>query len=143
MFLLRTSRFTIPATRARAAAPFRVCQPFSTLPRLFSGSDYGSGEHNKEKNLESASHDKEHPGPAAPSTGGKSSSSSSSKKSNDKSVESGSESSSSSSEGAQPKILSESPPKENEQSDDVKSHNKEVKARVEGTYKSKEKDTHS
>jgi len=39
--------------------------------------------------------------------------------------------------------LSESPPKENEQSDDVKSHNKEVKARVEGTYKSKEKDTHS
>lgn len=143
MFLLRTSRFTIPATRARAAAPFRVSQPFSTLPRLFSGSDYGSGEHNKEKNLESASHDKEHPGPAAPSTGGKSSSSSSSsKKSNDKSVESGSESSSSS-EGAQPKILSESPPKENEQSDDVKSHNKEVKARVEGTYKSKEKDTHS
>lgn len=141
MFLLRTSRFTIPATRARAAAPFRVSQPFSTLPRLFSGSDYGSGEHNKEKNLESASHDKEHPGPAAPSTGGKSSSSSS-KKSNDKSVESGSESSSSS-EGAQPKILSESPPKENEQSDDVKSHNKEVKARVEGTYKSKEKDTHS
>lgn len=143
MFLLRTSRFTIPATRARAAAPFRVCQPFSTLPRLFSGSDYGSGEHNKEKNLESASHDKEHPGPAAPSTGGKSSSSSrsSSNKSNDKSVESGSESSSS--EGAQPKILSESPPKENEQSDDVKSHNKEVKARVEGTYKSKEKDTHS
>lgn len=140
MFLLRTSRFTILATRARAAAPFRVCQPFSTLPRLFSGSDYGSGEHNKEKNLESASHDKEHPGPAAPSTGGKSSSSS--KKSNDKSVESGSESSSSS-EGAQPKILSESPPKENEQSDDVKSHNKEVKARVEGTYKSKEKDTHS
>lgn len=140
MFLLRTSRFTIPATRARAAAPFRVSQPFSTLPRLFSGSDYGSGEHNKEKNLESASHDKEHPGPAAPSTGGKSSSSS--KKSNDKSVESGSESSSSS-EGAQPKILSESPPKENEQSDDVKSHNKEVKARVEGTYKSKEKDTHS
>lgn len=139
MFLLRTSRFTIPATRARAAAPFRVSQPFSTLPRLFSGSDYGSGEHNKEKNLESASHDKEHPGPAAPSTGGKSSSS---KKSNDKSVESGSESSSSS-EGAQPKILSESPPKENEQSDDVKSHNKEVKARVEGTYKSKEKDTHS
>lgn len=138
MFLLRTSRFTIPATRARAAAPFRVSQPFSTLPRLFSGSDYGSGEHNKEKNLESASHDKEHPGPAAPSTGGKSSS----KKSNDKSVESGSESSSSS-EGAQPKILSESPPKENEQSDDVKSHNKEVKARVEGTYKSKEKDTHS
>lgn len=143
MFLLRTSRFTIPATRARAAAPFRVSQPFSTLPRLFSGSDYGSGEHNKEKNLESASHDKEHPGPAAPSTGGKSSSSSSSKTSNDKSVESGSESSSSSSEGAQPKILSESPPKENEQSDDVKSHNKEVKARVEGTYKSKEKDTHS
>lgn len=142
MFLLRTSRFTIPATRARAAAPFRVSQPFSTLPRLFSGSDYGSGEHNKEKNLESASHDKEHPGPAAPSTGGKSSSSSSSKKSNDESVESGSESSSSS-EGAQPKILSESPPKENEQSDDVKSHNKEVKARVEGTYKSKEKDTHS
>lgn len=141
MFLLRTSRFTIPATRARAAAPFRVSQPFSTLPRLFSGSDYGSGEHNKEKNLESASHDKEHPGPAAPSTGGKSSSSSS-KKSNDKNVESGSESSSSS-EGAQPKILSESPPKENEQSDDVKSHNKEVKARVEGTYKSKEKDTHS
>lgn len=141
MFLLRTSRFTIPATRAQAAAPFRVSQPFSTLPRLFSGSDYGSGEHNKEKNLESASHDKEHPGPAAPSTGGKSSSSSS-KKSNDKSVESGSESSSSS-EGAQPKILSESPPKENEQSDDVKSHNKEVKARVEGTYKSKEKDTHS
>lgn len=141
MFLLRTSRFTIPATRARAAAPFRVSQPFSTLPRLFSGSDYGSGEHNKEKNLESASHDKEHPGPAAPSTGGKSSSSSS-KKSNEKSVESGSESSSSS-EGAQPKILSESPPKENEQSDDVKSHNKEVKARVEGTYKSKEKDTHS
>lgn len=140
MFLLRTSRLTIPATRARAAAPFRVSQPFSTLPRLFSGSDYGSGEHNKEKNLESASHDKEHPGPAAPSTGGKSSSSS--KKSNDKSVESGSESSSSS-EGAQPKILSESPPKENEQSDDVKSHNKEVKARVEGTYKSKEKDTHS
>lgn len=140
MFLLRTSRFTIPATRARAAAPFRVSQPFSTLPRLFSGSDYGSGEHNKEKNLESASHDKEHPGPAAPSTGGNSSSSS--KKSNDKSVESGSESSSSS-EGAQPKILSESPPKENEQSDDVKSHNKEVKARVEGTYKSKEKDTHS
>ncbi|KAL9535427.1 hypothetical protein SMMN14_01762 [Sphaerulina musiva] len=139
MFLLRTPRFTIPATRARAAAPFRVSQPFSTLPRLFSGSDYGSGEHNKEKNLESASHDKEHPGPAAPSTGGKSSSSS--KKSNDKSVESGSESSSS--EGAQPKILSESPPKENEQSDDVKSHNKEVKARVEGTYKSKEKDTHS
>lgn len=139
MFLLRTSRFTIPATRARAAAPFRVSQPFSTLPRLFSGSDYGSGEHNKEKNLESASHDKEHPGPAAPSTGGKSSSSS--KKSNDKSVESGSESSSS--EGAQPKILSESPPKENEQSDDVKSHNKEVKARVEGTYQSKEKDTHS
>lgn len=141
MFLLRTSRFTISATRARAAAPFRVSQPFSTLPRLFSGSDYGSGEHNKEKNLESASHDKEHPGPAAPSTGGKSSSSSS-KTSNDKSVESGSESSSSS-EGAQPKILSESPPKENEQSDDVKSHNKEVKARVEGTYKSKEKDTHS
>lgn len=140
MFLLRTSRLTIPATRARAAAPFHVSQPFSTLPRLFSGSDYGSGEHNKEKNLESASHDKEHPGPAAPSTGGKSSSSS--KKSNDKSVESGSESSSSS-EGAQPKILSESPPKENEQSDDVKSHNKEVKARVEGTYKSKEKDTHS
>lgn len=139
MFLLRTSRLTIPATRARAAAPFHVCQPFSTLPRLFSGSDYGSGEHNKEKNLESASHDKEHPGPAAPSTGGKSSSS---KTSNDKSVESGSESSSSS-EGAQPKILSESPPKENEQSDDVKSHNKEVKARVEGTYKSKEKDTHS
>lgn len=142
MLFLRTSRFTIPATRARAAAPFRVSQPFSTLPRLFSGSDYGSGEHNKEKNLESASHDKEHPGPAAPSTGGKSSSSSS-KKSNDKSVESGSESSSSSSEGAQPKILSESPPQENEQSDDVKSHNKEVKARVEGTYKSKEKDTHS
>lgn len=113
MFLLRTARqqprFMAPAsTRAPALV---------SISRRFASSDYGSGEHNDLKRSKS---EQEHPGPAPPSTGDKGSSAS---KSGEKKSGDGSQ--------PQPKILNASPPKEGEQSEDVKKHNEEMKQRAE------------
>lgn len=118
MFLLRTvrqqPRFVAAATSTRV--------PAATISRRFASGDYGSGEHNDLKRSKS---DHEHPGPPPPSTGDKGSSKGASQqKSND------SGSSQTTSNGAKPKILSASPPKEGEEPPEVAKHNEEIRKRA-------------
>lgn len=118
MFLLRTARqqprFVAAATSTRV--------PAASISRRFASGDYGSGEHNDLKRSKS---DHEHPGPPPPSTGDKGSSKGASQqKSND------SGSSQTTSNGAKPKILSASPPKEGEEPPEVAKHNEEIRKRA-------------
>ncbi|KXT10893.1 hypothetical protein AC579_9863 [Pseudocercospora musae] len=114
LFLRTTARSTTALRLAVTSRP-----QFSTFTPRYTSSDYGSGQHNSEPN--STVH-KEHPGPPPPNTNKSSSSSSSSPSSS-----SGSQKSSN---GPQPKILSDSPPKEGEESDEVRKHNEEVARRA-------------
>ncbi|KXT00018.1 hypothetical protein AC578_4856 [Pseudocercospora eumusae] len=107
LFLRTTTRTT---TVVRSSLSFRATRPqsFSTSVARHTSSDYGSGQHNNEPN---SSEHKEHPGPPPPP---KTSSSGTQKSRN----------------GSQPKILSDSPPKEGEESEEVRKHNEEVAKRA-------------
>jgi hypothetical protein len=134
MLFLRTARALPTSFIARGSLISRTTLPastsaFSTTTVRPSGSDYGSGDANTQTSRSKATKDAEHPGPAPPSTDGKGSSSSSSSSSGGKeaSKEGGSEKSG---DKPQPKILNTSPPKEGEESEDVKKHNEEMKKRA-------------
>ncbi|KAI5360995.1 hypothetical protein Slin14017_G091700 [Septoria linicola] len=122
MFLLRTSRTAFVARVVPSSTVSRA--PFSTIPRCLSGSDYGSGAQKGDKALEKESLDKEHPGPPPPSTGGSKSSQSSQPSSSEQSWGSGDGSK------AQPKIFSDSRPKEGSESEEVRQHNEEHRQRA-------------
>lgn len=121
MFLMRIARqqprfLAATSTGAPALIP---------ITRRFASSDYGSGEHNDLKNSKS---DKEHPGPAPPSTGDKGGKGAPQPKLGEKKSGDG--------EQPQPKILNASPPKEGEESEDVKKHNEEMKNRADRPHES-------
>ncbi|KAF2210541.1 hypothetical protein CERZMDRAFT_121727 [Cercospora zeae-maydis SCOH1-5] len=124
MFLLRTSRTATAARVVAAPAPYRA--PFTTPSLRFASGDYGSGAHKHGKELDKESHDREHPGPPPPSTGGGSSKSSGSSQ-----PSSGSgKSQSSDGAAAQPKILEDARPNEDQQSEEVRKHNEEFRERA-------------
>ncbi|GAB7349899.1 hypothetical protein MBLNU459_g0589t2 [Dothideomycetes sp. NU459] len=143
------------------AAPRAQQQQLPRTSLRFASGDYGSGEgspvgENPQDQGSNPSADLEHPGPPPPKdgqgtgggptkgsssgnntseaaqNGGKNSSGGSSGKSATSSdSSSGGSSSSSKKEGAQPKIFSESPPAPEQQSDEVKEHNRQMDNRAE------------
>lgn len=141
MSFLRSTARVVPRTAFRSTLPTRAA--FTTTPRALANSDYGSGSgdpkgENPQSQGANPSADKEHPGPPPPAAG--KGSGSGPTKGGDKDSHQG-QSPNSSSEGkkgtsggdqassgndAQPKILAEAPPKESEQSQEVKEHNREV-----------------
>jgi hypothetical protein len=145
------SFLTKPASMLRSAA---LRPALSSIPRArpqvrFATQGYGSGAGNPagekpEKQGKNPSEHLEHPGPAPPKVAqGQSSSSpnnddSSSKSSSQKSSKSDNSASKSdggkSTKGAQPKILDEQPPSKEDQSHDVKKHNKDMKNRTEKSH---------
>lgn len=144
-----------PASFLRSAA---LRPALSSVPRArpqvrFATQDYGSGAGNPagekpEKQGKNPSENLEHPGPPPPKVAkGQSSSSpddddsssSSSGQSSGKSAASGQKSQSNdgaskSKKGAQPKILNENPPSKEEESEDVKQHNKDMENRTEKAH---------
>lgn len=148
-FLTRPAAFLRPA----ALRPARSIAPRVHTQIRFGTSDYGSGVGNPagekpEQQGKNLSEGLEHPGPpppkvakgqssSSPNNDDKSSGPSSQKSSGKSSVEPGQQSQSSDgtsksgAKGAQPKILNESPPSEENQSGDVKQHNKDMANRTE------------
>jgi hypothetical protein len=146
---LYTMSFLTRPTSVLRSAAFRPA--LSAVPRArqqvrFATQDYGSGAGNPagekpQDQGQNLSEGIEHPGPPPPKVAeGKSSSSpnqdsSSSQSSQQKSSGSQSQSndgaSKSGNKGAQPKILDESPPAKQEQSEDVKQHNEAMENRTE------------
>jgi hypothetical protein len=134
------SFLTRPASMLRSVAlrPALSAAPRARQQVRWGTSDYGSGAGNPagekpEKQGANPSEGLEHPGPAPPDVAkGKSSSSPNEDSSKDTSQKS---SKSSSNKGAQPKILNEKAPPEEEQSDDVKQHNKDMENRTETKHK--------
>ena len=119
MFLSRTAR--APILRALAT-------PRTAIPARRFKSDYGSGEQYDGKN---PSEHIEHPGPPPPSAAQGKGGSKQQQSSESKQPSSGK---SKSSEGAEPKILNESPPKEGEEPNDVAEHNKDVSRRADQAH---------
>lgn len=140
MSFLRSTARIVPRTAFRSTVSTRAA--FTTTPRTLATSDYGSGSgdpkgENPQSQGANPSADKEHPGPPPPAAG--KGSGSGPTKGGDKDAHQGKSPNSSegkkgtsggdqasSGNGAQPKILAESPPKESEQSQEVKEHNQEV-----------------
>lgn len=146
--------FTRSALRSSFLRPFLVgprTQQLSRPTQRFASGDYGSGEgnpagENPQDQGANPSEHLEHPGPPPPKVGkgtgagptkGSSDGTNQSdatqsggEKKNDASS-SGNSSGKKSSSGAQPKILSESPPSEGEQSEEVKEHNRDMDNRAE------------
>lgn len=149
MTLLRPVSLLRSAARPAAIRPALFARP----QVRFATQDYGSGEGNPagekpQQQGQNPSEDVEHPGPPPPkvargqsssspnedsgSSSSKSTSSSSSQsQSNDGASKSGS-GNGKSVNGAQPKILNESPPAN--ESEDVKQHNKEMEQRAEKAH---------
>ena len=140
MSFLRTTARVVPRTAFRSTISTRAT--FTTTPRTLAGSDYGSGSgdpkgENPQSQGANPSADKEHPGPpppaagkgsgAGPTKGGDKDSHQGASPNEGKKGTSGGEASSGT--DAQPKIFNESPPKESEQSQEVKEHNREVHMR--------------
>lgn len=135
-----------------ALRPAFFTAPRANLQVRFATQDYGSGKGNPagetpEKQGKNPSEHLEHPGPAPPKVAeGKSSSSpnqdgqsssstqstSSQSQSNDGAAQKGS--GGQSVKGAQPKILNESAPSKEEQSEDVARHNREMENRTEKAH---------
>jgi hypothetical protein len=142
------SFLTRPASLLRSAAirPALSAAPRARQQVRFATQDYGSGAGNPagekpEKQGQNPSENLEHPGPPPPKVAkGQSSSSPNNDDSSAKQSQSQSPSQSSSSgsksgnKGAQPKILNENPPTEEEQNEDVKRHNKEMEQRTERAH---------
>jgi hypothetical protein len=151
------SFLTRPTSMLRSAA---LRPALSSIPRArpqvrFATQDYGSGAGNPagekpEKQGKNPSENLEHPGPPPPkvakgksssspdsdnssgqSSAQKSSSSSQQSQSNDGASKSGGNNSV---KGAQPKILNENPPSKENESEDVKQHNKEMENRTEKAH---------
>lgn len=123
MSLLRTTRLLRPLAPRFIATPAQ---------HRLAHQDYGSGAgnpvgENPQDQGKNPSEDKEHPGPPPPSTGksqggGQQQQPSEQQPSKDQGG--------SNTKGAQPKILSASPPQEHEASEDVQRHNKEMDQRA-------------
>ncbi|KAF2819026.1 hypothetical protein CC86DRAFT_375433, partial [Ophiobolus disseminans] len=148
---------TRPASFLRSAA---LRPALSFVPRArpqvrFATQDYGSGAGNPagekpEKQGKNRSESLEHPGPPPPKvakgqsssspnnddSSGSSSSKSSSGEPSGKSAEKpqSNDGASKSKKGAQPKILSTSPPSKENESEDVKKHNREMETRTEKAH---------
>lgn len=139
------SFLTRPASLLRSAAirPALAAAPRARQQVRFATQGYGSGEGNPagekpQQQGQNPSEGIEHPGPPPPKVAkGQSSSSpnnddSSGKQSQSQSNDSGSKSSGN--KGAQPKILNENPPTEEEQNEDVRKHNEEMEQRTEKAH---------
>jgi hypothetical protein len=140
------SFLTRPASMLRTAAlrPALSAAPKAHQQIRWGTSDYGSGDGNPagetpQKQGANRSESIEHPGPAPPDVAkGKSSSSpnqdttkDSQKSSSSPSKSQDSASKSGSNKGAEPKILSKKSPAKEDQSEEVKKHNKEIENRAE------------
>jgi hypothetical protein len=141
------SFLTRPAALMRSAVlrPALAATPRGHQQIRFATSDYGSGAGNPagetpEKQGKNPSEHLEHPGPPPPKVAkGQSSSSPDEDSKSDADAKSSPASQSHSNDGAsksgkqgaQPKILNESTPAKDEQSDDVKQHNKVMEQRTE------------
>ena len=132
--------------------------PFSTRTQHLSSSDYGSGEgdpkgERPKEQGPNPSEGLEHPGPPPPDVGqskggvrndgskasGGSSSSPSSHSDSSNGGKNKTRSSGNGGKGAQPKILNEGPP--GEPTEDVRSHNREVKQRAERAHEKVEEES--
>ena len=137
--------------RSVALRPALTAAPRARLQVRYATQDYGSGDgnpagENPQAQGKSSRSDLEHPGPAAPKVVKKNreqsqsapqsqsegSSSGSGKASKSKSE--GSSGGNKGAEGAQPKILEDSPPSGNEQGADVRQHNEEMENRAEKAH---------
>jgi hypothetical protein len=136
------SFLTRPASMLRTAAlrPALSAAPKAHQQIRWGTSDYGSGDGNPagetpQKQGANRSESIEHPGPAPPDVAkGKSSSSpnqDTTKDSQKSSKSQDSASKSGSNKGAEPKILSKKSPAKEDQSEEVKKHNKEIENRAE------------
>nr|POE89778.1 hypothetical protein CFP56_20247 [Quercus suber] len=139
MSFFRSTRCLLPMARRRLALPIQQ-QRFATQ-------DYGSGagdpagENPQKQGKSQISRDLEHPGPEAPSAGQKGGSSSgngqddrvntkSNRQQEQDQLERKNAQGQGNDGGPKPKILNESPPKEGEESEDVKKHNEEMDQRA-------------
>lgn len=123
MSLLRTCRqaglLRSLAPRATATAPL-----VSPSGRRFAHEGYGAGETKSDQAANQTQRDAEHPGPAQPKAAQQGNGQQQTGQSNR-----GGEQKSNSSSKAQPKILSENPPAQGEESEDVAKHNREFAQR--------------
>ncbi|KAK5125676.1 hypothetical protein LTR85_011950 [Meristemomyces frigidus] len=138
MSFLRTIRQPMlrPISRQTATVAF--------TSRRAAHQDYGSGDgnpagENPQDQPKNPKEHMEHPGPEAPSVGkssGESSSGSSSggQQQGAQKSSSGKEPASKGTQGAQPKILNESPPRDGEAPQDVEDHNREMDNRAEKAH---------
>jgi hypothetical protein len=141
--------------RSAALRPALSMAPRARQQVRFATQDYGSGAGNPagekpEKQGANPSESLEHPGPPPPKVAkGQSSSSpnedsssgsSSQKSSSASQSQSNDGASKSGNKGAQPKILNEKAPPEDEQSEDVKQHNKEMEQRTEKAHQQASKE---
>ncbi|TKA80563.1 hypothetical protein B0A55_02010 [Friedmanniomyces simplex] len=135
MSFLRAARQPLlrPIARTTPRATF-------TTSTTRTAGDYGSGESAPpgqkphEQTGKNPSEGLEHPGPAPPSAAGGGSQQSGQQKDASSSQQQQQQSGGNNSkgtQGAQPKILNESPPKEHEASEDVQKHNREMDQRAE------------
>ncbi|KAF1959499.1 hypothetical protein CC80DRAFT_405988 [Byssothecium circinans] len=134
MSFLRPSTMLL---RTAALRPALTSAPRASLQLRFATQDYGSGEgnpagENPQKQGARGREDLEHPGPPPPKVAKQSSSSSS--QSSEKSGGSDKGGSEKGSGKPQPKILNDDPPSKENESEDVKEHNKEVDQRAERAH---------
>lgn len=130
---------TLPLRRFAPSA-LRTQRTFTTSRLSLASQDYGSGAgdpkgENPQSQGANPSADKEHPGPPPPTAGkgtGSTPTKGGEKTSNDTS--SSGQQKKGTQNGAQPKILSENPPKDGEQSEDVEKHNREMESRAEKAH---------
>jgi hypothetical protein len=132
--------------RSAALRPALSAVPKAHQQIRWGTTDYGSGSgdpaaEKPEKQGANRSESVEHPGPAAPDVakGQSSSSPNNQDSSKDSQKSSSSQSKSGSNKGAKPKILDEKAPPKEEQSEEVKRHNRELENRTEKTHEQVEK----
>jgi hypothetical protein len=148
-FIRASSLFRATAVRPAFGTAQRAT--ISVAPRRFATQDYGSGKGNPaaehpEKIGKNPEEELEHPGPAPPKvaqgrspssnseqTGQQSSSSQTQKSSGSNTGSNSSNEGSKGVKGAQPKILNENPPSE-ENDEGVRQHNKEMSQRAEKAF---------